>query len=141
MLDPHIGIIYGDSITLQIAESILAALKKKKFASANIVFGIGSSTYQYVKRDNFYFAYKTTSCVVNGERKAVFKNPKTDSGIKKSAKGLLRVEMQEGSLILHENQSEEQEKQGALTEVFYNGNLTKTITLSDIRRNLWGFGN
>ncbi len=50
-LDPHIGCIYGDSITTQRATSICERLMAKGFASTNIVLGIGSFTYQMVTRD------------------------------------------------------------------------------------------
>ena len=40
-LDPHIGAIYGDSITLERAGQILEGLKQKGFAASNIVFGVG----------------------------------------------------------------------------------------------------
>lgn len=46
-LDSHIGAIYGDAITLQRADEICKRLAAKGFASTNIVFGIGSFTYQY----------------------------------------------------------------------------------------------
>jgi nicotinamide phosphoribosyltransferase len=42
MIDRHIGVIYGDSITLERAEQILMRLEKQGFASGNIVFGVGS---------------------------------------------------------------------------------------------------
>ena len=35
---------------------------------------------------------KATSVVVNGERREIFKDPITDDGIKKSAKGLIKVD-------------------------------------------------
>jgi nicotinamide phosphoribosyltransferase len=44
VLDEHIGLIYGDSITLQRQEKILAGLKAKGFSSDNVVFGVGSYT-------------------------------------------------------------------------------------------------
>jgi nicotinamide phosphoribosyltransferase len=133
MLDSHIGLIYGDSITLERAEAILKGLESKGFASGNVVFGVGSYTYQYVTRDNFGFAMKATSGVVNGERRNIFKDPKTDSGTKKSAKGLLRVERDGDTLLLHDEQTEEQEKQGLLEVVFMNGKLAKAACLSEIR--------
>ena len=67
VLDPHIGCIYGDSITLARADEICKRLKDKGFASSNIVFGVGSFTYQYNTRDTFGFALKATYVVVNGE--------------------------------------------------------------------------
>lgn len=41
VLDPHIGLIYGDSITIDRANEICKRLEAKGFASSNIVFGIG----------------------------------------------------------------------------------------------------
>ena len=136
MLDDHIGLIYGDSITLDRAQAILEMLEEKGFASRNIVFGVGSYTYQFATRDNFGFAMKATSGVVNGERRDLFKDPKTDSGTKKSAKGLLRVEYEKNTLVLYDQQSEEEEGRGALEVVFLDGNLVKSANLSDIRQKI-----
>ncbi|MBL1209022.1 nicotinate phosphoribosyltransferase [Geminocystis sp. GBBB08] len=136
MLDSHIGLIYGDSITLDRAYQILHQLEIKGFASGNVVFGIGSYTYQYVTRDNFGFAVKATSGVVNGKRRDIFKNPKTDTGTKKSAKGLLRIEQENNTYILYEQQTPEQEKQGALETVFLDGKLIKCYSLKEIRQRI-----
>jgi len=135
-LDKHIGLIYGDSITLERAEEILKTLSNKGFSSENIIFGIGSYTYQYVTRDNFGFAHKATSGVVNGKRISIFKNPKTDSGIKKSASGLLRVEIENNKIVLYDNQTEEQESKGLLQSVFVNGKLQRETSLKDIRERI-----
>ena len=134
MLDSHIGLIYGDSITLLRAQNILERLAEKGFASGNIVFGVGSYTYQYVTRDNFGFAMKATSGVVNGERRDIFKDPKTDSGIKKSAKGLLRVDYENNVITLYDQQTEAQEKEGLLDLVFQDGKLVKSVSLADVRK-------
>jgi len=130
VLDEHIGLIYGDSITLERAETILRRLAKKGFASSNIVLGIGSYTYQHVTRDSHGFAMKATSGVVNGERRDIFKDPKTDDGTKKSARGLLRVELVDGEYVLHDQQTEEQEDQGELQTVFRDGLVGVLRTLS-----------
>jgi nicotinamide phosphoribosyltransferase len=90
-LDSHIGTIYGDSITLERCSKICELLEKKGFASTNVVFGIGSFTYQYVTRDTFGFAVKSTYGIINGKGVDIFKNPVTDNGTKKSRKGLLKV--------------------------------------------------
>lgn len=86
-LDPHIGLIYGDSITLNRCKDICRRLKNKGFASTNVVLGIGSYSYQYNTRDTFGFAMKATYGVVNGEHYQIFKSPKGDTS-KKSAKGI-----------------------------------------------------
>lgn len=133
-LDSHIGLIYGDSISLERAQQIMKGLAEKGFSSDNVVLGIGSFTYQYVTRDNFGFAMKATSGVVNGQRRDIFKDPKTDSGIKKSAKGLLRVEEENGAYKLYDQQTETQEKEGLLKPVYENGKLLIEYSLADIRQ-------
>jgi len=65
-LDSHIGLIYGDAITLARAKEILQRLEQNGFASTNVVFGIGSYTYQYNTRDTFGFALKSTLCEIDG---------------------------------------------------------------------------
>jgi nicotinamide phosphoribosyltransferase len=137
-LDPHVGLIYGDSITLERAQQILAQLEAKGFASSNIVFGVGSFTYQLVTRDNFGTAIKATYGIVNGQPRELFKKPKTDSGAKISARGLLRVEYEDGHFVLHERQTPEQERMGLLSPVFEDGKLIRRETLTDIRRRLLG---
>lgn len=103
VLDSHIGCIYGDGISLEVAHSILDSLKNKGFASSNIVFGIGSYTYQYATRDTLGWAMKSTYCEINGEGRAITKNPITDTGLKKSASGLLKVVKKDGDLTLQQN--------------------------------------
>ena len=91
VLNPAIGAIYGDSITYERAEEIFQRLEAKGFASTNVVFGIGSYSYQYVTRDTFGSAVKATWVEINGEGREIFKDPITDNGLKKSARGRLAV--------------------------------------------------
>jgi len=132
-LDTHIGAIYGDSITLDRATQICERLKQKGFASTNVVLGIGSFTYQYNTRDTFGFAMKATYGEVEGEGREIFKDPITDDGTKKSAKGLLKITLENGEYKLHDQVSWEEEKQGELKEVFKDGKLLIDEKLSDIR--------
>jgi nicotinamide phosphoribosyltransferase len=120
-LNQKVGLIYGDSITLERANEILKRLKEKGFASDNIVFGVGSYTYTYNTRDTFGFAMKATWGLVNGKPVNISKNPKTDSGTKKSAVGLLRVENENGEFVLYDNQTLEQSEQGELRVVYDEG--------------------
>lgn len=136
VLNERVGLIYGDSITLQRAQNILKGLETKGFASNNLVFGIGSYTYNYLTRDSFGFAVKATWGQVNGVGRELFKDPVTDSGVKKSAKGLLRVEQTENGFELFDQQSFEQEKMGALQTVFENGQLLRECSLDQIRERL-----
>jgi len=135
-LNERVGLIYGDSITLQRARAILDGLQEKGFASNNIVFGVGSYTYQYMTRDTFGFAMKATWGQVGGEAREIFKDPITDDGAKKSAKGLLRVEQSDEGFILKDRQTVDEEAGGLLQTVFENGQLVRETTLADIRQRL-----
>ncbi len=134
LLDPHIGVIYGDSITLERCRAICEGLMAKGFSSGNIVFGIGSYTYQHVTRDTFGFAMKATYGEVNGVGRAIFKEPKTDDGTKRSARGLLRVNRTEaGQLVLHDNCTWEESQGGAMELVFRNGEILRNSDFASIR--------
>ena len=138
VLDTHIGAIYGDSITTERAESICQRLSDKGFATTNVVLGIGSFTYQFNTRDTFGFAMKATSVVVNGERREIFKDPITDDGIKKSAKGLIKVDTVDNEFILVDQVTSEQENEGALQVIYKDGRFVNQVNLQEIRDRING---
>ena len=137
VLDSHIGLIYGDSITPAVALDVFQRLEAKGFASTNIVFGVGSYTMQYVTRDSLGMAVKATYTEVDGVGYELFKDPITDSGMKKSAKGLLRIEKEGDNFVLYDQQTLEQEQQGELKTVFKDGCLVVETSLTEIRDRLW----
>lgn len=137
VLDSHIGLIYGDSITPSLAHRILQQMADMGFCSQNIVFGVGSYTYQYMTRDTFGFAMKATSAVIGGQRQAIYKDPKTSNGSKKSAKGLIYVGKDtKGEYFMKDDVTEELEQKGELQEVYRDGNLLNKQTFSRIRDRL-----
>lgn len=146
VLDPHIGAIYGDSITLERADEICRRLESKGFASTNIVFGVGSFTYQYNTRDTFGFAMKATYVEVDGEGRQIFKDPITDDGTKKSATGLLKVvrtmapdsygKLHNSGYTLVDKVTWDEEKESELKTIYLDGKFTKKVTLSEIREKL-----
>ncbi len=137
VLNPKVGLIYGDSITLERAEEILKRMETMGFCSSNIVFGVGSFTYQYNTRDSYGFAMKATYGEVNSIPYAIFKDPITDNGVKKSAKGLLTVVKSENGYECLDNQ-ESINVGGELKTVFKDGNLIVDYTWSDIKRHSLG---
>lgn len=157
VLDPHIGAIYGDSITLERAEEICKRLEAKGFASTNIVLGVGSYTMNYNTRDTLGIAVKSTYCEVLtvaeedmfdqggptlGEtyidQREIFKDPITDDGTKKSAKGLIAVHLEDGELVLKDQVKwdDVNSEKNQLVPVFRNGSLLVDQTLSEIRKRL-----
>lgn len=165
-LDSHVGAIYGDSINYERGEEICKRNMNNGFASTNVVFGVGSFTYQYNTRDTFGFAMKATygelevpmpfgqqtfgSGATMIEGREIFKDPITDDGTKKSAKGLLRVDKSRSlvfdsykskykgdyNLILVDQIGWEQEEGGVLETVFEDGRLLRVQTLDNIRTTL-----
>lgn len=135
VLDPHVGLIYGDSITISRANDIFERLKDRGFASSNVVFGWGSYMTTYATRDSLGFAMKATGAIINGDEILVTKDPKTDSK-KKSAKGFLKVvkvnedfELVDG-LRFEDTQSQD----NALRVVFKDSKLLVDETLTEIRK-------
>ena len=134
VLDPHIGAIYGDSITLVRAANMCMRLERKGFVP-RMVLGVGSYTYQMVTRDTFGFALKSTAGVVNGELREIFKDPVTDDGTKKSAKGLIAVDE---NLKMRQVKTFNEVKDCAFVNVFHNGSVPNKYNLTDIRERIKG---
>jgi nicotinamide phosphoribosyltransferase len=137
-LDPHIGLIYGDAITMKRQREIYARLEEKGIAATNLVIGIGSFSYSMNSRDSLGLAMKATYCEVNGESREIFKDPKTvtSTGMtKKSLRGLIRVNYDSETLKLYaiDGVSKEEEQGGLLHTYFKDGKQIIKPTLDEIR--------
>lgn len=137
-LNPKVGLIYGDSITLERCEAICKQLEAKGYASTNLVYGVGSYTYQYTTRDTFSIACKATWVQVDGVGREIFKDPVTDDGTKKSACGLLCVYRDEnGDIKLLDRATRAEERNSLLETIFEDGVSYRIIeTLEEIRSRL-----
>ena len=141
-LDPHIGAIYGDSITYKRAEQIYIRLEVKGFASTNIVLGVGSYSLQCVTRDTHGMAQKATyiEIEVDGEVEGIniFKDPITDDGTKKSATGLIRVVKIDGTFVIEDKCTWDQvnSEENELKVIFRDGKHYNQTTYTKIREKL-----
>lgn len=144
LLNSHIGVIYGDAITYERADAITAGLAAKGFASNNVVFGVGSFTYQLNTRDVLGFAMKATHATINGVGRNLFKNPITDDGTKNSATGRLAVfrrqlcDDEPGRLYVIDNATQSIESLSRLTPVWKDGQFLRRQSFADVRKTLWG---
>ena len=152
VLDPHIGAIYGDSITPERQRQIYERLAAKGFAATNIVLGVGSFTYQYNTRDTLGFAAKgawfeveentfpkegTYGNYSNKKSYNIYKDPITDDGTKKSLKGLLQVSYDDNMEIqCYTEQTPEQESRGLLQVIYEDGKFYNQVTLEEVREKL-----
>ncbi len=147
VLNPHIGIIYGDGCTLSNVNTIWTELEKRGFAANNIAYGVGAFCFSaivedgrmvVVTRDTFGIAMKATYGVIDGKKLMIFKDPKTDtSHLKKSHKGCCRVYEENGELKC-EDQLLDMADDTLLTTVFKNGKLTRKDTFMTIRQRMYG---
>lgn len=134
ILSDCIGCISGEGWNLEKLNEVFRLLEKKGFASINLAVGLGSYGYTYCTRDSYGMAMKATWGQVNGVPRDIFKSPKTDGAFtKKSAKGLLRVERENGKYVLYDQQTIEEESRGELKEVFRDGKLLIDTSLAEIR--------
>ena len=137
VLNPKVGIIYGDSITLERQKEIYKRLEEKGFCASNLVLGVGSYTYQYKSRDSLGFAMKATWCQINGESIDIYKDPKTDNGVKKSLRGRIGVYYDDYmQLTAYDQVDKATEEGGELITIFEDGKLVKEYSLAEIRDNV-----
>ncbi|SIJ34631.1 putative nicotinate phosphoribosyltransferase [Mycobacteroides abscessus subsp. abscessus] len=136
-LNPHVGAIYGDSITFERADAITRNLMVQGYASTAVVFGFGSYTYQYQTRDTFKMAVKATWVQVDGVGRDILKDPVTDDGSKKSATGRLAVRRwMSGEPYLIEHADADQEADNELKLVFEDGKLLRQYSFTEVRETL-----
>lgn len=133
VLDPHIGAIYGDSITVERQVQIYERLAAKGFATTNIVLGVGSFTYQMNTRDTLGFAAKGAWFQTMEAGYDIYKDPVTDDGTKKSLRGLIAVT--EDFEVLTQC-TKEQEESGILHTIYENGNFHNQTSLTEIRQKI-----
>ncbi len=141
VLDPHIGILHGEGVTLDTVADYFDAITNAHFSAENIVFGVGAYVYSVlVSRDSFGQALKATSVTINGVEKPVFKNPKTASeGFKKSRKGRVQVLYDEfGDYMARDGFTAETLPGFNLLRVIYNDGFHQALnpSFTDLRQTI-----
>jgi nicotinamide phosphoribosyltransferase len=132
VLNPKVGLIYGDGMYLERYQCILQRLKEMGYAASNLVIGVGAVLRNY-GRDTLGFAIKATYVEVNDQPRAIEKDPITDRK-KKSHKGLLSLLQEDGHFITIDQCNIEQEANSLLQTVYKDGRIIKQTSLSDIRK-------
>ena len=150
VLDPHIGLIYGDGCTLNRVEQIYESLEKLGFASTNVVFGVGAfcfhalfspdNKFTVLTRDTWGMAMKATHGVFGGKEVPIYKDPKTDQGgLKKSQKGCCMVYKRDNGTYGCADGYKDwvADEETVLKTVFKNGQFFNLQTFQQIRANLY----
>ena len=138
VLNPKVGLIYGDGMYLERYQRTLDKLKEMGYAACNLVIGVGGILRNH-SRDTLGFAIKATYVEVAGEKREIEKDPVTDHK-KKSHKGLLCLTFGDNMEYITLDQcTEQQEKKGLLQTVFKDGELLKETTFAQIKERIKTF--
>lgn len=134
VLNPKVGLIYGDGMYQARFERTLQRLKDMGYAASNLVIGVGGILRNHT-RDTLGFAIKATYVTVNGEPREIEKDPITDPG-KKSHCGLMRLDYCDDQWKTTDRVSRADESGGYLQTVYVDGMLMNSQTLAEIRGRL-----
>jgi nicotinamide phosphoribosyltransferase len=133
VLNPKVGLIYGDGMFYERFERTLGLMKELGYASSNLVIGVGGLLLQQHNRDDQGYAIKATFAEVNGEQKELVKDPVTDTK-KKSHKGLLALFRDvKGRYYTKDQCTADEESQSVLETAFLDGKIVRKQTFNEIR--------
>ncbi len=134
------AVIYGDSITEERCDAILnRCINELGLSPRNVVFGIGSYTYQAVTRDTHNFALKATGVIDEHDNVLdIFKAPVTDTSCKRSHRGIPCVyESEFGNVfncVTEGNDPSMLDKCG-FEKIFSDGTVLVDRTFGEVREN------
>lgn len=131
VLNPKVGLIYGDGMYTERYIRTLNRLKEMGYAASNLVIGVGGILRNH-SRDTLGFAIKATYVEVNGEPREIEKDPVTDHK-KKSLKGLLCLVKENNKYKTLDQCTAAQEADSLLQTVYKDGKLIKETSLEEIR--------
>jgi nicotinamide phosphoribosyltransferase len=133
VLNPKVGIIWGDGIDAHGIEQIIVAAKKIGFSTENLVFGMGGHLHQRHNRDTQRMAFKCSAQKINGEWITVQKMPLDKT--KASKKGKLALVKIDGVFTTLQDVGEEAVEGDYLETVFENGVITKEFSFEEVIAN------
>lgn len=112
VLDPHLGMIYGDGININSIDEILKTITDAKFSPSNIIFGCGGNLLQNHNRDTLRFAIKCSEITINNTKIPIQKT--TIGKESKSGRFNLPLVYSNGKLLIDEDLSTIRKRIGIL---------------------------
>lgn len=122
VLNPKVGLIYGDGMYLERYERTLQRMKDQGWSAENLVIGVGGILRNH-SRDTLGLALKATYIEVNGRGVNIEKNPVTDKE-KKSHKGIVSLFKDLGGYYTRDKLHKEDLEEDELEMVYYDGPLS-----------------
>jgi nicotinamide phosphoribosyltransferase len=132
LLDPHIGMLWGDGLDAKMIEKIIDRMMMENWSPANMVFGMGGGLLQKVNRDTQRFAFKSSAQERDGVWHEVMKEPLDASKTSKAGRLIL-------THLNGEWKTEPEIMAGCTPEidklvtVFEDGEITQRWTFEEIR--------
>lgn len=131
VLNPKVGLIYGDGMYLERYKRTLARLEDLGYSAENLIIGVGGILRNH-SRDTLGSAIKATYIEVDGVPMEIEKDPITDPG-KKSPKGLVSLFSKDGKFYTVDQCTHEIECMSLLEPVFRDGKILREDSMDLIR--------
>jgi nicotinamide phosphoribosyltransferase len=139
VLPKQVRVIQGDGVDYHSIRMIYDALVEHQISAENLVLGMGGALLQKVNRDTQKFALKCSYAEIGPEKVEVRKSPvemdengKLIPSFKTSKAGKLKLINENGG---YRTVSESADGEDLLKTVFENGDIKKSYTFEEIRRN------
>jgi len=134
VLNPKIGLIWGDGIDIDGIEAVLKGARAIGFDISNLVFGQGGGLLQKLNRDTQRFAFKSSAQKVKGEEwKDIFKDPLDSS--KKSKRGKLALMKSKDGEYMTTRLTTNNIKHDVMHCVFKDGTLMVDYDFDEVKGN------
>jgi nicotinamide phosphoribosyltransferase len=133
VLNPKIRVIQGDGVNYWTIQDTLTAVNRAGWSTDNIAFGMGGALLQQLNRDTQQFAFKSSSVMVNGEDRDVFKDP-VEGHDKASKRGRLALREKNGSWLTVRARRNVEDPEDRLRPVFRDGELLVQQSVPEVRR-------
>lgn len=138
VLNPKVGLIYGDGMYFERWTAILDEMERKGWAASNLIIGVGG-ILRYHTRDTLGFTLKATQVTTTtGEVRDIQKDPITDHG-KKSHKGLVGLFAHENGKLFTADRLRPFSEEGPdnlLLTVYRDGAITRAYNFDQVRANV-----
>jgi nicotinamide phosphoribosyltransferase len=132
VLNPQVGCLWGDGVNEDDVENIYSNLANNGVSADNYIIGMGGNLHQKINRDTQRNAFKASYQERDGVGYNIFKDP--IDGTKKSKKGRLALVKENGQYKTIQEVDSKVEND-LLIPVFRNGEVIKTYTLDEMRKN------
>ncbi len=137
LLNPKIGLLWGDGIDPEGIAKILVRAKNEGFSAENLVFGMGGGLLQKINRDTQRFAFKCSAQMRNSEWFDVCKEPLDATKTSKQGRLALRYHKSVGyfDTVALRSDSGDDSPFDLLQTVFENGMLVRNMSFAEVREN------